>query len=78
MRWKFWQTETPCRSCPYLDDKFSALVLEDVYSFLDNASVGLHCVGSDGMIHWANSTELRKLGYAAENYIGKHIAEFHA
>jgi PAS domain S-box-containing protein len=32
----------------------------------------------DGRILWANSTELDLLGYAAHEYIGRHISEFHA
>ncbi|MHA1949486.1 MAG: PAS domain S-box protein [Candidatus Thorarchaeota archaeon] len=52
--------------------------MEDVYDFLDNASVGLHCVGADGLIQWANITELESLGYTPEEYIGKHISLFHA
>lgn len=45
--------------------------------FLENASVGLHWVGPDGIILWANQTELDMLGYTREEYIGRHIAEFH-
>ena len=46
--------------------------------FVENASVGLHWVGSDGIILWANKTELDLLGYTREEYFGHHIAEFHA
>ena len=46
--------------------------------FVENASVGLHWVGPDGIILWANQTELDLLGYTHEEYIGHHIAEFHA
>ncbi len=46
--------------------------------FVDNATIGLHWVGADGIIIWANKTELELLGYAPEEYIGRHIAEFHA
>jgi PAS domain S-box-containing protein len=45
--------------------------------FLENASLGLHWVGADGIITWANQTELNLLGYARDEYIGHHIAEFH-
>ena len=45
---------------------------------VENASVGLHWVGPDGMILWANQTELDLLGYQREEYIGHHITEFHA
>jgi PAS domain S-box-containing protein len=46
--------------------------------FLDNAVQGLHQVGSDGVILWANKAELDLLGYRPDEYIGHHIAEFHA
>ena len=45
--------------------------------FFDNASVGLHWVGPDGLIIKANQTELDLLGYSREEYLGHHIAEFH-
>ena len=47
-------------------------------TFLDTAAVGLSRIGSDGIILWANDTELETLGYAREEYVGHHIAEFHA
>jgi len=46
--------------------------------FFDNAAVGLHWVGPDGTILRANRAELELLGYSAEEYIGHHIAAFHA
>jgi PAS domain S-box-containing protein len=46
--------------------------------FVENASVGMHWVGPDGIILWANRTELEMLGVTSEEYIGRHIAEFHA
>lgn len=46
--------------------------------FVENAPEGLRMVGPDGLIHWANRTELFMLGYTREEYIGHHIAEFHA
>jgi PAS domain S-box-containing protein len=45
--------------------------------FVENACVGLHWVGPDGIILWANQTELDLLGYKREEYIGHNIAEFH-
>jgi PAS domain S-box-containing protein len=45
--------------------------------FLDNAAEGIHWVGPDGRILWANQTELNMLGYMRDEYIGHHIAEFH-
>jgi PAS domain S-box-containing protein len=48
--------------------------------FFENAPVALHIVGPDGLIRRANRLELGNLGYAdrPEEYIGHHIAEFHA
>ena len=45
--------------------------------FVENATVGLHWVGPDGIILWANQTELNLLGYTRDEYVGRHIAEFH-
>src|SRR5262245_46393935 len=46
--------------------------------FVENAPEGLRMVGPDGLILWANRTELFMLGYTREEYISHHIAEFHA
>ena len=50
----------------------------DLTDFIENATVGLHWVGADGTILWANRAELEMLGYDAEEYIGHNIVEFHA
>jgi PAS domain S-box-containing protein len=50
----------------------------ELSDFLENAVEGLHKVGADGTILWANRAELDMLGYSPEEYIGHHIAEFHA
>ncbi|WP_207515281.1 PAS domain S-box protein [Longitalea luteola] len=46
--------------------------------YFENASICLHWVNADGIIIWANQAELRLLGYTEEEYIGRHISEFHA
>jgi PAS domain S-box-containing protein len=51
---------------------------QELADFFDNATVGLHWSGPDGTIIRANRAELNLLGYTAEEYIGHHIAEFHA
>jgi PAS domain S-box-containing protein len=51
---------------------------EDMRDFLENAVEGLHWVGADGTILWANRAEAEMLGYAADEYIGRHIADIHA
>jgi PAS domain S-box-containing protein len=50
---------------------------EELTDFIENSAVGLHWVGADGTILWANQAELDLLGYTREEYIGHHIAEFH-
>jgi PAS domain S-box-containing protein len=61
-----------------LDISESKRVEEEFRDFVENASVAMHCVGPDGIILWANRAELDMLGFTAEEYIGHHIAEFHA
>lgn len=51
---------------------------EELRSFIENASLGLHWVGPDGIIQWANAADYRTLGYAREEYVGQHISKFHA
>ena len=51
---------------------------QEFRDFVDNASVGMHWVGPDGIVLWANRTEMDMLGFTQEEYVGHHIAEFHA
>jgi len=50
----------------------------DLEDFFENSAIGLHIVSGEGRILRANKAELELLGYTAEEYIGRHIAEFHA
>ena len=50
---------------------------EELRDFVETAAIGMHWVGPDGKVLWANQTELDLLGYTHEEYIGHHIAEFH-
>jgi PAS domain S-box-containing protein len=50
----------------------------ELRDFLENAVVGMHWVGADGTILWANKAELTLLGYGRDEYVGRHISEFHA
>ncbi|HEX3246851.1 MAG TPA: MEDS domain-containing protein, partial [Chloroflexota bacterium] len=50
----------------------------ELRDFVENATEGLHWVGADGRIIWANRAELELLGYTADEYVGRPIAEFHA
>ena len=51
---------------------------KELQSFYDDVAIGIHWVNKDGIIIWANKTELNMLGYTAEEYIGHSITEFHA
>ena len=50
----------------------------DLEDFFENGAIGLHIVAGDGTVLKANKAELQLLGYCAEEYIGRNIAEFHA
>jgi PAS domain S-box-containing protein len=50
----------------------------ELRDFLENAVVGMHWVAADGTILWANKAELTLLGYKHDEYIGRHISDFHA
>ena len=50
----------------------------DLEDFFENSAVGLHIVSGEGIILRANQAELDLLGYTAEEYVGRHVAEFHA
>ena len=50
---------------------------EELTDFIENSAVGLHWVGGDGIILWANKAELDLLGYSRDEYVGHHIGEFH-
>jgi PAS domain S-box-containing protein len=51
---------------------------EALVQFIESASIALHWVGPDGLIQWANQTELDLLGYTREEFIGRPVAQFHA
>src|SRR5450830_1352894 len=59
-------------------ERMAASSEADLADFLDNAAEGIHRVGADGTILWANKAELALLGYRWEEYVGRHIGEFHA
>jgi PAS domain S-box-containing protein len=50
----------------------------ELADFFDNAKEGLHKVGPDGTILWANKAEYGLLGYTESEYVGHSIIEFHA
>ncbi|MBT1159285.1 PAS domain S-box protein [Aminobacter anthyllidis] len=49
----------------------------DYQDFFENGAVALHLVNADGVILHANRAELELLGYPAEDYVGRHLAEFY-
>ncbi len=51
---------------------------QELADFFENATVGLHWVGPDGIILRANRAELDMLGYSREEYVGRPITDFHA
>ena len=50
---------------------------QSLADFFENANVCLKWVGPDGIILRANRAELELVGYPAEEYVGRHVAEFH-
>jgi PAS domain S-box-containing protein/excisionase family DNA binding protein len=50
----------------------------ELSEFVETAPLGLNWIGPDGTIRWANRTEAELLGYGLEEYLGQHIAAFHA
>ena len=48
----------------------------ELRDFLENAVIGMHWLGPDGRILWANRTELSLLGYEPDQYIGHAFSEF--
>ena len=50
----------------------------ELRDFIDQGVMGIHWIGPDGTILLANDAELQMLGYAREEYVGRHIREFHA
>jgi PAS domain S-box-containing protein len=50
---------------------------KELWSFVESMAVPLHRLAEDGTIIWANQAELRLLGYAASEYLGHNIREFH-
>ncbi len=51
---------------------------EGLADLLENASVSIHLVGSDGTVLWANRHELEGMGYTRDEYVNKNIKMFHS
>ncbi|MFS8056688.1 PAS domain S-box protein [Rhizobium sp. BR 317] len=50
---------------------------EDLSEFFENGAVSLHVVADNGTILQANQAELAMLGYAASEYVGHNINDYH-
>lgn len=50
---------------------------ENPQDFMNNSSMCIHAVSSEGVIVYANQCELDVLGYEKEEYIGHLTSEFH-
>jgi PAS domain S-box-containing protein len=50
----------------------------ELQEFVDNAAEGMEWLDTDGNILWANRAQLDLLGYAADEYVGRHVGDFHA
>jgi len=50
---------------------------KELVDFIENAVEGVHQLGPDGRVLWANSAQLRLLGYSAEEYVGHYLREFY-
>lgn len=48
----------------------------ELIDFFQNAPIAMHWLNGEGIVLWANQTELNVLGYTAEEYIGKPIMNF--
>jgi PAS domain S-box-containing protein len=56
----------------------ASTVAPDYEDFFENGAVGLHLVDGNGIILRANKAELELMGYSADEYVGRPIANFHA
>src|SRR5687768_18623769 len=59
-------------------EKELQLRADELTDFIENAAIPLHWVDGEGRIIWANRAELEALGYTKEEYLGRHINDFHA
>jgi PAS domain S-box-containing protein len=49
----------------------------ELTDFFENAAIGLHSIGHDGIVLRVNQAQLAMLGYARQEFVGHHIAEFY-
>jgi PAS domain S-box-containing protein len=53
-------------------------VLNDLADYFYGAPIALNMTGPDGAIRRTNLAELKLLGYEADEYVGRHLAEFYS
>lgn len=60
------------------NEKDEAAIARDAefIDFFDNAPIALHWLSGEGIVLWANKTEMRVLGYSEQEYIGQPIMKF--
>jgi PAS domain S-box-containing protein len=51
---------------------------EKLTDFIADSPIPINLINGSGIIIWANQEELDFLGYREEEYIGKHLSNFHA
>ena len=51
--------------------------VEELTDFIENVSVPLHCINGSGIVIWANQAEFDLLGFTKQEYLNKHISNFH-
>lgn len=49
---------------------------DELIDFFQNAPIALHWLSGEGIVLWANKTEMNVLGYSEEEYIGQPIMQF--
>lgn len=49
---------------------------DQLTTLLETAAVGMHWLGADGVVLWANDAELGMLGYSRDEYVGRPVEEF--
>jgi PAS domain S-box-containing protein len=52
--------------------------LDDNEDVFENGAVGLHVLSADGVILQANQADMDLTGYTRDDYVGRHIGDFHA
>jgi len=58
-------------------DEIKRKQFEDIQYFAESGGLGLHWIGTDGVVIWANASDIGTLGYDHTQIIGSSIADFH-